>query len=85
LLADIYPLILVLGSLTGAFLLAIGKPFFGYVVWLPVNLGLATHNYAIGQTAQAVLFAIFFVLACIGLIVAGNERAENDKAGQAGK
>jgi len=85
LLADIYPLILVLGSLTGAFLLAIGKPFFGYVVWLPVNLGLAAHNYGIGQTAQAVLFAIFFVLACIGLVVAGNEKTGNERESQAGK
>jgi len=85
LLADIYPLILVLGSLTGAFLLAFGKPFFGYVVWVPINLGLTVHNYVIGQTAQAVLFAIFFVLACVGLVVAGNERTGNERESQAGK
>jgi hypothetical protein len=39
----------------------------GQALWIVANGGLCVHNYLIGEYAQAVLFAVFFILAVGGL------------------
>lgn len=55
-------------SLAGAALVAAGCPWWGQVLWLVSNSGLAIHNAMIKQRAQAGLFVAFQALAAIGVI-----------------
>lgn len=39
-----------------------------FIIWLFTNSFWFTYDFAIGQYAQALLFAVYFILAVIGLV-----------------
>ncbi len=63
-----YEALLVLSGLLGAALNSIGSVW-GFVIWLPGNIGLMIFNYKRGLKWQSVLFAAYTLTAAWGIAV----------------
>lgn len=64
-------------ALIGSILNSSGNKY-GFIFWIVSNLYMSIRFYAIGEYAQALLFAIYFIIAIRGLNVWSKKKTYED-------